>query len=75
MTTGWTVAGVYFLVLFVRNLNGTTIGPFGEYALVLFVAVVWIVAVVRDEPPAEPWWWPVRLGPRRSERLKSRQKP
>ena len=72
MSIGWTGAGIYFAVLFVRNLNGAMIGPIPEYALVLFVAVVWIVAVVRDEPPAEPWWWPRKRGPTRAERAKER---
>jgi hypothetical protein len=72
MSVGWAGAAVYFVVLFVRNLNGATIGPVFEYALILFVAIVWIVGVVRDEPQAEPWWWPRKRGPTRAERAKER---
>lgn len=72
MAIGWAGAALYFLVLFIRNLNGATVGSAREYAIVLFIAVVWIVAVVRDEPQAEPWWWPRKRGPTRAERAKNR---
>jgi hypothetical protein len=74
MAAGWCGAIIYFAVLFVRNLTGSSIGMIGEYVIVLFVAVIWIVAVARDERQAEPWWWPRTLGPTRSERVKGRKR-
>ena len=75
MTAGWAVAAIYFVTLFVHNLNGrVTFGALPEYALVLIVAVVWIVAVVRDEPQAEPWWWPRHRAQTRAEKRHSASK-
>jgi hypothetical protein len=72
MSAGWAVAAVYFITLFLHNLKGSaTLGAPGEYALVLAVAVVWIVAVVRDEPQAEPWWWPRYRAQTRAEKRQS----
>ena len=38
------------------------------YAFVVVLAIAFAVAAVRDEPQAEPWWWPVRVGRTRAQR-------
>lgn len=32
------------------------------------LSIAFVVAGVRDEPQAEPWWWPRRIGRTRAER-------
>jgi hypothetical protein len=72
MSAGWAGAILYFALLFLRNLRGTQAGVLNEYAIVAFVAVVWIVSIARDERQAEPWWWPRGRGPTRAERGKTK---
>jgi hypothetical protein len=38
------------------------------YAFVVLLAVAFVVAGVRDERQAEPWWWPTRAGRTRAEK-------
>jgi hypothetical protein len=38
------------------------------YVFVVVLTLAFIVAGVRDEPQAEPWWWPARAGLTRAER-------
>jgi hypothetical protein len=39
-----------------------------EYVCLAALTVAFIVAGVRDEAQAEPWWWPTHLGTTRRER-------
>jgi hypothetical protein len=34
----------------------------------LVLTVAFVVAGVRDERQAEPWWWPTHTGPTRAEK-------
>ena len=38
------------------------------YAFLFALTVAFVIAGVRDEPQAEPWWWPTRAGLTRAER-------
>jgi len=38
------------------------------YAFLLVLTVAFVVAGVRDERQAEPWWWPTHTGPTRAEK-------
>ena len=38
------------------------------YAFIALLAIAFVIAGVRDEPQAEPWWWPSHAGPTRAER-------
>jgi hypothetical protein len=38
------------------------------YAFLLLLAIAFVIAGIRDERQAEPWWWPTRPGPTRAER-------
>lgn len=38
------------------------------YWFLAALIVAFVVAGVRDEPQADPWWWPRALGPTRAER-------
>jgi hypothetical protein len=38
------------------------------YFFLLTLTVAFVVAGVRDERQAEPWWWPTHPGPTRAEK-------
>ena len=38
------------------------------YALLVLLALAFVVAGVRDEPQAEPWYWPRFVGKTRAEK-------
>ena len=38
------------------------------YAFLVALAIAFVVAGVRDEPQAEPWWWPTHVGPTRAQK-------
>jgi hypothetical protein len=38
------------------------------YGFVVVLAIAFAVAGVRDEPQAEPWWWPTHAGETRAEK-------
>ncbi|GAC1417577.1 MAG: hypothetical protein NVSMB64_27440 [Candidatus Velthaea sp.] len=40
----------------------------GEYVFLAALTVAFIVAGVKDEAQAEPWWWPTHRGPTRAQR-------
>ena len=37
-------------------------------AFFVILMVAFIIAAVRDEPQAEPWWWPARIGMTRAQK-------
>jgi hypothetical protein len=37
-------------------------------AFLVILVVAFVVAGVRDEPQAEPWWWPGRVGLTRAQK-------
>ena len=39
-----------------------------SYACIVALTAAFIVAGVRDEAQAEPWWWPREVGPTRKQR-------
>jgi hypothetical protein len=64
----WALTALYFVAVLVKvtlvpHLPGTL-----EYAILAALTVAFVVAGVRDEPQAEPWWWPNRLGLTRAQR-------
>jgi hypothetical protein len=48
-----------------------TPGAIAAYAFIVILAVAFVIAGVRDEPQAEPWWWPTHVGPTRAEKRKN----
>lgn len=40
------------------------------YVFLVVLAAAFVIAGIRDEPQAEPWWWPVQLGRTRAQRGK-----
>ncbi len=44
------------------------IAAYVAYFFLLVLTVAFVVAGVRDERQAEPWWWPTHAGPTRAEK-------
>jgi hypothetical protein len=67
-SAGWLLTIGYFALVAIKLTVDPRIAATVEYVLLALMAVAFIVAGVRDEPQAEPWWWPNRRGATRSER-------
>ncbi len=63
---GWLLTIVYFLEVIVKTSVLPALPAYAEYAALALLAVAFVIAGVRDEPQAEPWWWPNRLGSTRA---------
>ena len=69
----WTSAGWAFTIAYDCTASAEIIlrthAPLHvAYWFLVALAVAFVVAGLRDEPQADPWWWPRRLGPTRSQR-------
>jgi hypothetical protein len=69
---GWLLTDGYF-ILAAPKAWGEAAPLHLEYVCLAGLTIAFIVAGVKDEAQAEPWWWPSRLGETRRERsLKTR---
>lgn len=71
----WTSAGwvgtIGYCIAAAVEYSGAAMGPMwavASYLCLAALAAAFVVAGVRDEPLAEPWWWPKRLGLTRAQR-------
>jgi hypothetical protein len=71
----WTSAGwgltFGYAVAAVVEFGGTALhrpASIVAYAFLVLLAVAFVIAGIRDEPQAEPWWWPTRTGRTRAAR-------
>jgi hypothetical protein len=71
--SAWTIAGWVFTALYcaiaaydvARNRHAPA---HVDYVILAFLTICFIVAGRRDEPQAEPWWWPRGAGPTGAQR-------
>jgi hypothetical protein len=66
-SAGWGLTIIYFIEVIVKASLFAGLAAYAEYAVLGALAVAFVIAGVRDEPQAEPWWWPSRLGVTRAE--------
>lgn len=69
----WTSLGWVFTVLYDSAASGEIIFerhlPFHiPYVFLAALALAFVVAGARDEPQADPWWWPGRLALTRAQK-------
>jgi hypothetical protein len=69
----WTAAGWWFTLAYFAfagyaDIAKSTVPFHLEYWSLGALTVAFIVAGVKDEPQAEPWWWPTRASTTRAER-------
>jgi hypothetical protein len=67
-SAGWLLTVVYFLEVIVKTTLAPALPTAAEYAVLLALAVAFVIAGVRDERQAEPWYWPDHQGATRAEK-------
>ncbi len=71
-SAGWLLTILYFVALIVRLRLRYHAGERAEYLTLAALIVAFVVAGFRDEPQAEPWWWPTHYGStRRAKRTRT----
>jgi hypothetical protein len=71
-SAGWYLTIVYFVAVVVKATAQPALPRSAEYAVLVALAAAFVIAGVRDERQAEPWWWPTRLGSTRAEKRAGR---
>jgi len=69
---GWLATAAYFAFELAAVARRAPTPFHLEYALLAALTLAFVVAGVRDERQAEPWWWPARAGLTGRERRASR---
>jgi hypothetical protein len=67
-SAGWWLTILYFIAVGVKTTLVPTLPVPLEYIVLAGVTIVFVVAGVRDERQAEPWWWPNGRGATRAEK-------
>lgn len=67
-TAGWGFTVLYFIAAIVKASLDRALPPAAEYAALAALTVAFVVAGVRDEAQAEPWWWPDHRGLTRAQK-------
>lgn len=65
---GWWLTIVYLIAVIAKTWFGYAVPGHAEYVVLGALTIAFVIAGVRDEPQAEPWWWPVRRGDRRADK-------
>lgn len=65
---GWWLTIVYFIAVIAKASFAPTLPAYAEYIVLAALTVVFVVAGIRDEPQADPWWWPNGRGATRAEK-------
>jgi hypothetical protein len=71
--TGWLATAAYFALALVAVVRTSRPLRLTEVAALVLVLLAFVVAGVRDERQAEPYWWPVRVGLTGRERRAARR--
>ena len=71
---GWLASLAYFLLAGIAAARRVPAPAIADGIALATLTIAFVVAGVRDEPQAEPWWWPRRVGPTGAQR-RARGKP
>jgi hypothetical protein len=76
--SAWTIAGwlatlAYFAIAGFDAIRARPAVAHLDTIALVFLTISFVIAGVRDEPQAEPWWWPRRSGPTGAERRAARE--
>lgn len=64
----WIATAGYFIVAAIDAIRATPAPLHIDYVLLAALIIAFAIAGKRDEPQAEPWWWPTHAGPTGAER-------
>lgn len=72
----WTSAGWWLTIVYLVAVIGKAgfgyVPPWhAEYVVLAALTVAFLIAGVRDERQAEPWWWPTRRGDNRADKRRA----
>lgn len=67
-TIGWLLTAAYFALAAIDAVRAASAPLHIDYIALAGLTGAFIVAGVRDEPQAEPWWWPAKSGLTGAER-------
>jgi hypothetical protein len=69
-SAGWAGTVGYCIAAVVEFSNDRLHQPAAivAYVFIVLLTIAFVIAGIRDEPQAEPWWWPSHVGPTRAER-------
>jgi hypothetical protein len=59
---GWLATAAYFVIAGIDAARGTRAVAHLDYVALALLIACFAAAGARDEPQAEPWWWPRRAG-------------
>ncbi len=69
---GWAATAVYFAIEAVAAARATHPPGHADYIALGLLTLCFVLAGIRDEPQAEPWWWPTHAGLTGAERRAAR---
>ncbi len=64
----WWSTLAYCIAAIVPLLGGPRLPYHGEYVALVGLTVAFVIAGIKDEPQAEPWYLPTAPGPTRAEK-------
>jgi uncharacterized membrane protein len=67
-SAGWLLTAIYLVAVVVKATLLPALPIYAENAALAALTIAFIVAGLRDERQAEPWWWPNHRGETRAER-------
>ncbi len=65
---GWLATAAYAIAAATHAATGAAAANVAGYVLLVALTVAFVLAGRRDEPQAEPWWWPAGPGTTGAER-------
>ena len=71
---GWCFTALYFAVAGIDALRAKPAAAHLDYVALALLALTFVIAGLRDEPQAEPWWWPTVAGLTGRERREKRER-
>ena len=69
---GWIATFVYCVITAAALVARAHVPLHADDLVLVVLAIAFIVAGRRDEPQAEPWYWPTHVGPTGAERRDAR---
>jgi hypothetical protein len=70
-SVGWGFTAIYLAAVIVQVRMSHRLPGHGEYILLAALTVAFVIAGIRDEPQAEPWWWPAQRGSTRAQKRRT----
>ncbi len=70
-SAGWWLTVLYFIAVIAKATLAPALPAYAEYTILAALTIVFLVAGVRDERQAEPWWWPTGRGATRAEKRRA----